>query len=80
MKTHTTIEESVNEIKKGSVFIPYAMDKDGEFIVDKVFKNKNGETSYTGKFKKNGEHREFILHSKDRIVKESVTEQVSTLN
>jgi hypothetical protein len=64
--------ESVNEIKKGSVVIPYAMDKHGEFIVDKVFKNKDGETSYTGKFKKNGEHREFILHSKDRIVKESV--------
>jgi hypothetical protein len=65
---------SVNEIKKGSVVIPYAMDKHGEFIVDKVFKNKDGETSYTGKFKKNGEHREFILHSKDRIVKESVNE------
>ncbi len=66
--------ESVNEIKKGSVVIPYAMDKYGEFIVDKVFKNKSGETSYTGKFKKSGESREFILHSKDRIVKESVNE------
>jgi hypothetical protein len=66
--------ESVNEIKKGSVVFPYAMDKYGEFIVDKVFKNKDGETSYTGKFKKNGEHREFILHSKDRIVKESINE------
>jgi len=69
---------SVNEIKKGSVVIPYAMDKHGEFIVDKVFKNKDGETSYTGKFKKNGEHREFILHSKDRIVKESVNEGASS--
>lgn len=69
--------ESVNELKKGSVVIPYAMDKYGEFIVDKVFKNKDGETSYTGKFKKNGEHREFILHSKDRIVKESVNEGLS---
>jgi hypothetical protein len=73
-KLHT---ESVNEVKKGSVVIPYAMDKHGEFIVDKVFKNKHGETSYTGKFKKSGEHREFILHSKDRIVKESVNEGVS---
>jgi hypothetical protein len=71
IKHNKKFNESVNEIKKGSVVIPYAMDKDGEFIVDKVFKNKNGETSYTGKFKKNGEHREFILHSKDRIVKES---------
>jgi len=67
--------ENVNEIKKGSVVIPYAMDRYGEFIVDKVFKNKDGETSYTGKFKKNGERREFILHSKDRIVKESVNKK-----
>ena len=63
--------ESVNErIKVGSVVVPYAMDKYGEFVVDKVFKNKDGETSYTGKFKKSGESREFILHSKDKIVKE----------
>jgi hypothetical protein len=67
--------ENVNEIKKGSVVIPYAMDKYGEFIVDKVFKNKDGETSYTGKFKKSGEDREFILHSKDRIVKERVNKK-----
>ena len=66
--------ESVNEIKKGSIVMPYAMDKHGEFIVDKVFKNKDGETSYIGKFKKSGETREFILHSKDKIVKESVNE------
>jgi hypothetical protein len=66
---------SVNEgIKKGSVVIPYAHDKYGEFIVDKVFKNKDSEISYTGKFKKNGERREFILHSKDKVVKESVNE------
>jgi hypothetical protein len=71
------LSESVNEIKKGSVVIPYAMDKHGEFIVDKVFKNKSGETSYTGKFKKSGEAREFILHSKDRVVKESVNEAAS---
>lgn len=70
-------DESVNEIRKGSIVIPYAMDKDGEFIVDKVFKNKAGETSYTGKFKKSGEAREFILHSKDKIVKESVNEGIS---
>jgi len=55
------------ELKKGSVIIPYAMDKYGEFIVDKVFKNKKGETSYTGEFKKSGEKREFILHSKDVV-------------
>ena len=66
------MSESVNEIKKGSIVMPYAMDKYGEFIVDKVFKNKSGETSYTGKFKKSGESREFILHSKDKVVKESV--------
>ena len=68
------LNESVNEIKKGSIVMPYAMDKHGEFIVDKVFKNKDGETSYIGKFKKSGETREFILHSKDKIVKESVNE------
>jgi hypothetical protein len=50
------------------------MDKYGEFVVDKVFKNKDGETSYTGKFKNNGEKREFILHSKDKIVKEEYEE------
>ena len=66
--------QSVNEIKKGSIVMPYAMDKHGEFIVDKVFKNKDGETSYIGKFKKSCETREFILHSKDKIVKESVNE------
>ena len=72
------IKESVNEIKKGSIVMPYAMDKYGEFIVDKVFKNKSGETSYTGKFKKSGESREFILHSKDKVVKESVNEDMET--
>ena len=66
-----TEEEPIKEgIKVGSIIIPYAMDKYGEFVVDKVFKNKDGETSYTGKFKNNGEKREFILHSKDKIVKE----------
>ena len=73
------MSESVNEIKKGSIVMPYAMDKHGEFIVDKVFKNKSGETSYTGKFKKSGEAREFILHSKDRVVKESVNEEKYTV-
>ena len=72
------MSESVNEIKKGSIVMPYAMDKHGEFIVDKLFKNKSGETSYTGKFKKSGEAREFILHSKDRVVKESVNEDMET--
>ena len=73
------MSESVNEIKKGSIVMPYAMDKHGEFIVDKVFKNKSGETSYTGKFKKSGESREFILHSKDKVVKESVNEEKYTV-
>ena len=73
------MSESVNEIKKGSIVMPYAMDKYGEFIVDKVFKNKSGETSYTGKFKKSGESREFILHSKDKVVKESVNEEKYTV-
>jgi predicted DNA binding CopG/RHH family protein len=69
------VESVVSEgIKKGSIIIPYAMDKYGEFIVDKVFKNKYGETSYTGKFKNNGEKITFVLHSKDRVVKESVNE------
>jgi hypothetical protein len=68
---HKMNEEPIKEtIKKGSIIIPYAMDKYGQFVVDKVFKNKDGETSYTGQFKKNGEKREFILHSKDKIVKE----------
>ena len=68
---HKINEEPIKEtIKKGSIIIPYAMDKYGQFVVDKVFKNKDGETSYTGQFKKNGEKREFILHSKDKIVKE----------
>ena len=68
------IKESVNKVKKGSIVIPFAHDKDGEFIVNKVFKNKDGETSYTGKFKKSRKKKEFILHKKDKIVKESVKE------
>jgi hypothetical protein len=63
-------KESVNEVKKGSIVIPFAHGKDGEFIVDKVFKNKDGETSYTGKFKKSGKKKEFILHKKDKIVED----------
>lgn len=74
------MKESVNEIRKGSIVMPYAMDTYGEFIVDKVFKNKDGETSYTGKFKKSGETKEFILHSKDKIVKESVNEGKKRFN
>jgi hypothetical protein len=36
-----TEEEPIKEgIKVGSIIIPYAMDKYGEFVVDKVFKNK----------------------------------------
>lgn len=70
------VVEAKETIKTGSVVIPYAHDKDGEFVVDRVFKNKDGETSYTGKFKESGEEREFILHRKDKIVKESVVEQL----
>jgi len=70
------VVEAKETIKKGSVVIPYAHDKYGEFVVDRVFKNKDGETSYTGKFKESGEEREFILHRKDKIVKESMVEQL----
>ena len=68
------LTEKKNKVKKGSIVIPFAHDKDGEFIVNKVFKNKDGETSYTGKFKKSRKKKEFILHKKDKIVKESVNE------
>ena len=48
-------------IKKGSVVIPrWPYDEDGEFVVDRVYKNKDGETSYTGKFKESGKNYEFI--------------------
>ena len=73
------VVEAKETIKTGSVVIPYAHDKDGEFVVDRVFKNKDGETSYTGKFKESGEEREFILHRKDKIVKESVVEAVTNV-
>lgn len=62
-------------IKDGSVVIPYGHDKYGEFIIDDVFLNRYGETSYTGKFKKSGEEREFILNSKDELVKESIVNE-----
>ena len=68
------LTEKKNKVKKGSIVIPFTYDKEGEFIVDKVFKNKYGETSYTGKFKKSRKKKEFILHKKDKIVKESVNE------
>ena len=56
-------------IKKGSVVIPrWPYDEDGEFVVDRVYKNKDGETSYTGKFKESGKNYEFILQSKDTII------------
>jgi hypothetical protein len=59
-----------SKIKKGSVVIPYAS-SDGEFVVDKVFKNKDGEDSYTGEFKKTGKKMEYIFHDNDKIIKES---------
>ena len=60
-------EEPKSALKSGDTIQPYGMDKYGDFVVDKVFKNKDGETSYTGKFKNSGEEREFILHDKDKI-------------
>jgi len=70
-------ESVTNEatVKKGSIVIPYAS-SDGEFIVDKVFKNKDGEVSYTGEFKKTGKKMEYIFHKDDKIIKEStITEE-----
>jgi len=78
-KNKITFESVMNEIKSGSIVIPYAHNRYGEFIVDKVFKNKDGETSYTGKFKKSGENREFILHSKDKIIKENTNMKLTNL-
>jgi hypothetical protein len=65
-------ESVTNEatVKKGSIVIPYAS-SDGEFVVDKVFKNKDGEVSYTGEFKKTGKKMEYIFHKDDKIIKES---------
>jgi len=58
-------------MEEGSIVIPFTYDRDGEFIIDRVFKNKDDEISYVGKFKKSGKKYEFILHKKDKIVKES---------
>jgi len=65
-------ESVTNEatVKKGSIVIPYAT-SDGEFVVDKVFKNEDGEVSYSGQFKKTGKKMEYILHKDDKIIKES---------
>jgi hypothetical protein len=71
--------ESVNEIKKGTVILPYAMDRYGEFVVDKVYKNEKGETSYSGKFVKSGERRDFILNKKDKIIKENKSTKLMDL-
>jgi hypothetical protein len=73
-RDYTAGRGRLKKIKKGSVVVPHAHEKYGEFVVDRVFKNKDGETSYTGKFKKSGEEREFILHSGDKLVKESLNE------
>jgi hypothetical protein len=73
------VEARDPKIKKGSVVIPYGHKKYGEFIVDKVFKNKDGETSYTGRFKESGEEREFILHSQDKLVKESIVNEAKKM-
>lgn len=68
MMNESFVTEST--IKKGSIVIPHAT-SDGEFVVDTVFKNKDGEVSYTGEFKKTGKKMEYILHKDDKIIKES---------
>ena len=68
---------AISELKKGDVIIPYAFNK--EFVVDRVFKNKDNETSFTGKFKGDKEEREFILNSKDKYLGKSEIEEYSTL-
>ena len=60
----------MEELYRSQIVRPFAYDKHGDFIVDKVFKNKDGEISYTGKFKNSGKKYEFTLNSKDKIVKE----------
>ena len=71
-------ESVTNEatVKKGSIVIPYAS-SDGEFVVDKVFKNKDGEVSYTGEFKKTGKKMEYIFHKDDKIIKESSLDEAN---
>tara|TARA_R100000234_G_scaffold27836_2_gene16038 strand:+ start:1988 stop:2173 length:186 start_codon:yes stop_codon:yes gene_type:complete len=58
-------------MKKGDIAILFAYERHGEFTVDRVFKNKDDETCFTGKFARSGKKYELALHSKDRIVKES---------
>ena len=71
-------ESVTNEatVKKGSIVIPHAS-SDGEFVVDKVFKNKDGEVSYTGEFKKTGKKMEYIFHKDDKIIKESSLDEAN---
>lgn len=79
VKNLNKLSESVtNEatVKKGSIVIPYAT-SDGEFVVDKVFKNKDGEVSYSGEFKKTGKKMEYIFHKDDKIIKESSLDEAN---
>jgi hypothetical protein len=79
VKNLNKLSESVtNEatVKKGSIVIPYAS-SDGEFVVDKVFKNKDGEVSYSGEFKKTGKKMEYIFHKDDKIIKESSLDEAN---
>jgi hypothetical protein len=79
VKNLNKLQESItNEaiVKKGSIVIPYAS-SDGEFVVDKVFKNKDGEVSYTGEFKKTGKKMEYIFHKDDKIIKESSLDEAN---
>ena len=71
-------ESVTNEatVKKGSIVIPYAS-SDGEFVVDNVFKNKDGEVSYSGEFKKTGKKMEYIFHKDDKIIKESSLDEAN---
>lgn len=74
--SESVVTEAKANIKKGSIVIPFAS-SEGEFVVDDVFKNKDGEISYTGEFKKTGRKMEYILHKNDKIVKESVISEAA---
>jgi len=53
------------EIKVGYTIMPYPHKK--ELVIDKVYKNKQGETSYAGKFDGDNTTHDFILNKKDKI-------------
>jgi hypothetical protein len=55
-------------VKVGGKIIPYPYNK--EFIVKKVFFNKDNELSYIGKFVEGNKTYEFVVNSKDKFIKE----------